>query len=293
MELTLAHYCISEVQAVELNLTRTVIVQYVIAAIHLLQEVDELVIEWTVRNKLQGTDRVGNTLEIVALSVCEVVHWISVPLGTCTVVRSLDDAVHDWVAEVHVWISHVKLRTKYHTSFYSLRSVHFLKESKAFLDRTVAIWAGSTRGSRSTLLGCNFLCSLLVDISMSLLDHPYSKLPQLLEVIGSIIDVAPLKAEPLDVLEDIFYVFVVFLTWVGVIKSEVADTLVFFGYTEVHADGLGMTDVKIAVRLWWKTGLDSTSVLTFLEVFLNQLFYERDALCFLLDFVFFINCHIL
>ena len=293
MELTLAHYCIGEVQAVELNLARTVIVQYVIAAIHLLQEVDELVVEWTVRNKLQGTDRVGNTLEIVALSVCEVVHWISVPLGTCTVVRSLDDAVHDWVAEVHVWISHVKLRTKYHTSFYSLRSVHFLKESKAFLNRTVAIWAGSTRGSRSTLLGCNFLCSLLVDISMSLLDHPYSKLPQLLEVIGSIIDVAPLKAEPLDVLEDIFYVFVVFLTWVGVIKSEVADTLVFFGYTEVHADGLGMTDVKVAVRLWWETGLDSTSVLTFLEVFLNQLFYERDALCFLLDFVFFINCHIL
>ena len=293
MELTLAHYCISEVQAVELNLARTVIVQYVIAAIHLLQEVNELVVEWTVRNKLQGTDRVGNTLEIVALSVCEVVHWISVPLGTCTVVRSLDDAVHDWVAEVHVWISHVKLRTEYHTSFYSLRSVHFLKESKAFLNRTVAIWAGSTRGSRSTLLGCNFLCSLLVDISMSLLDHPYSKLPQLLEVVGSIIDVAPLKAEPLDVLEDIFYVFVVFLTWVGVIKSEVADTLVFFGYTEVHADGLGMTDVKVAVRLWWKTGLDSTSVLTFLEVFLNQLFYERDALCFLLDFVFFINCHIL
>ena len=293
MELTLAHYSISEVQAVELNLTRTVIVQYVIAAIHLLQEVDELVVEWTVRNKLQGTDRVGNTLEIVALSVCEVVHWISVPLGTCTVVRSLDDAVHDWVAEVHVWISHVKLRTKYHTSFYSLRSVHFLKEGKAFLNRTVAIWAGSTRGGRSTLLGCNFLCSLLVDISMSLLDHPYSKLPQLLEVIGSIIDVAPLKAEPLDVLEDIFYVFVVFLTWVGVIKSKVADTLVFFGYTEVHADGLCVTDVKVAVRLWWKTGLDSTSVLTFLEVFLNQLFYERDALCFLLDFVFFINCHIL
>lgn len=83
---------------------------------------------------------------------------------------------------------------------------------------------------------------------MSLLDHPYSKLPQLLEVIGSIIDVAPLKAEPLDVLEDIFYVFVVFLTWVGVIKSEVADTLVFFGYTEVHADGLGVTDMKVAVR---------------------------------------------
>jgi hypothetical protein len=140
---------------------------------------------------------------------------------------------------------------------------------KAFLDRTVAIWAGSTRGSRSTLLGCNFLCSLLVDISMSLLDHPYSKLPQLFKVVWSIIDVAPLKAEPLDVLEDIFYVFVVFLTWVGVIKSEVADTLVFFGYTEVHADGLGVTDVKVAVRLWWKTGLDSTSVLTFLEVFLN------------------------
>ena len=88
-----------------------------------------------------------------------------------------------------------------------------------------------------------------------------------------------LKAEPLDVLEDIFYVFVVFLTWVGVIKSKVADTLVFFGYTEVHADGLCVTDVKVAVRLWWETGLDSTSVLTFLEVFLNQLFYERDALC--------------
>ena len=62
--------------------------------------------------------------------------------------------------------------------------------------------------------------------------------------------------------------------------------LYFFGYTEVHADGLGVTDVKVAVRLWWKTGLDATSVLTFLEVFLNQLFNERDALCFLSSILF-------
>jgi len=47
--------------------------------------------------------------------------------------------------------------------------------------------------------------------------------------------------------------------------------------------------VKIAVRFWRKTGLNSTSVLAFCKVFLNQLLYEANA--FLLFVVFFFNCH--
>ena len=38
--------------------------------------------------------------------------------------------------EMHVWIRHIEFCAKHHAAFYGLRSIHLLKQSKAFL-RTV------------------------------------------------------------------------------------------------------------------------------------------------------------
>ena len=52
-----------------------------------------------------------------------------------------------------------------------------------------------------------------------------------------------------------------------------------------------MTDMQIAVRLWWETGLQPTAILTFCKVVLHFLLYEIEALLLFLILYFF--CHIL
>ena len=165
-------------------------------AAHLLQEVDELVVQRTVWHKLQSTNRVSNALEEVALSVSEVVHGVSVPLCSGAVVWCMDDAIDDRIAEVHVRVGHVELGAQHHTALNSLRSVHLVKQFEVLLNWTVAVGRVGSGSSRSALLLCNLLSSLLIDVCVSVLDHPDGKLPQLVEVVGSVVYVAPLESEP-------------------------------------------------------------------------------------------------
>ena len=114
VQLSLAHHGISQVQTVELNLARTEVVQVVAFAFGDFQVVDKRIIERTVRHKLQCTDGVGHALKVVALSVGKVIHGVSVPLSACAVVRCVNDAIHDGVAEVHVGVGHIQLCPQHH-----------------------------------------------------------------------------------------------------------------------------------------------------------------------------------
>ncbi|CUQ59265.1 Uncharacterised protein [Segatella copri] len=59
--------------------------------------------------------------------------------------RSMDDTIHDRIAEMHIWIRHIEFCAKNHAAFYGLRSIHLLKQSKAFFDWAITIWTSSTR----------------------------------------------------------------------------------------------------------------------------------------------------
>ncbi len=91
---TLAHHCVRKVQAVEFCLSGTIIA--------VCQLVDEPVVERPVHFKLQSTQRMGHPLEVVRLPVGKVVHWISLPGGSGTVVRYMDYPIDDGIPEVHV-----------------------------------------------------------------------------------------------------------------------------------------------------------------------------------------------
>src|SRR5262249_49469843 len=67
----------------------------------------------------------------------------------------------------------------------------------------------------------------------------------------------PAPNEPVDVFLDGFHVFDVFLGGVGIIHAQVAGAAELVGDAEVQADALGMADVKVAVRLGRKTGVDA------------------------------------
>ena len=57
----------------------------------------------------------------------------------------------------------------------------------------------------------------------------------------------PLKSQPRNVLADGIYVGCVFLDRVGVVKTKIDCASVFTGETKIDTNGLGMTNVQVAI----------------------------------------------
>ena len=47
----------------------------------------------------------------------------------------------------------------------------------------------------------------------------------------------------------------VFLGWIGIIETKIAETLILGGHTKNQTDRFRMPDVKISIRLGWKAGV--------------------------------------
>ena len=204
--------------------------------------------------ELKRADGVGDALNEVGLAVCKVVHRVSLPLCACAVMRVLDDAIHDGIAEVHVGVRHINLGAQRHGAFVELAFVHAAEKVKALFPRTIAEGAFDTRLGRSALLLGNHLGTLLIDVSQAATNHFLGQIPELLEIVGGIIQtVAPVESEPMDILHDGFNIFGILTAGIGIVETQVALSAIFLGGTEVHADGLGVSDVEIAVGFWWET----------------------------------------
>ena len=78
-----------------------------------------------------------------------------------------------------------------------------------------------------------------------------------------------METKPLNVFFDGVDVFVVFFFGVGIVKTQVAQTVINIRQTEVQADGFGVADVQIAVWLGRETGLDGCMFTAF-EVFFDD-----------------------
>ena len=217
-------------------------------------------------HKLQGTPGVGHTFQIVALSVGEVVHGVGIPLISGTDMGDVQHTIDQRVAEQHVGMGHIDLGSQHEGSGLAFATVHKLEEFQILLHRTIAEGTVRTRtGGRTLLLG-NHLGTLFVDVSTSLLDEPYGKVPELLEIVAGIVDVSPLESQPFDIVLNALDIFRILLDRVGVVKTEVTDTIVFLGQSEVDGNGLGMSDMQITIGLWWETRLHPTTVLAFCQV---------------------------
>ena len=178
-QLALAHDRVGEVEAVELDLARTVAL--------VGQEADKVVVEGTVRHELQRADAVGDALEVVALAVGEVVHGIYVPGGAGAPVGRVDDAVHDGVAEVHVVAGHVDLGTQHVASLLELALVHALEQVEVLLHGSVAVGALDARRGGGALLCGYLLAGLLVDVGVTALDEADCQVVELGEVVGGVV----------------------------------------------------------------------------------------------------------
>ena len=220
------------------------------------QRLDEPVIEGTVDVELQGADGVRDMLDGIALAVGEVVHRIDAPLvAGAVMVRELD-AVQQRVAEHHVGMGHVDLRAEDLLPFRVLAGAHLAEELQVLFRGTVAPRAGDAGLVHGAAVHADLVLRLVIDIGETALDELFGPLVQLLEVVGGVKLFVPMESEPLDVLLDGVHVFGILLGGVGVVVTEVGHAAVLLREAEVQADGLGVAEVQVAVRLRRETGYD-------------------------------------
>jgi len=112
------------------------------------------------------------------------------------------------------------------------------------------------------------------DISLAELDQLNGVRMHAVEVVRSLVVVLPpVETEPTNVFLDRIDVLDLFLGRVGVVHAQVAAALILQREAEVEADGLGVADVQVAVRLRRETR-DDLGVLTGREVGVDDLLDE-------------------
>ena len=219
-----------------------------------------------------------NAFKEVALSVGKVVHRIHFPcVAGAVMVCRRHYAVDDRVAEVHVRVCHIYFGTQYHSTFFHFAVAHLLEQRQVFFDRTVAIRTIDTRlGRGSFLLGDNFR-TLFVDIGFSFFDQTDGKIPQLLEIVGCVIDVTPMESEPFYIFLDCIDILYIFFYRVRVVETKVTNSVVTFCNTEIQTDCFGVSYMQIAVWFGRETGLYTSAIFTFCQVFFNICFNKIQA----------------
>ena len=216
-----------------------------------------------------------------------VVHRIDAPLVTCAVVMCVDDTVKERVTEEHVRMSHVDLCAKNLLTLSIFAVTHSAEKLEVFLYATVSVRALCTWNLHCTTALTDFLLSLVVYICETLLDEFLSLLIELVEIARSIALILPLEAKPLDVLLDRFYILCILLHRVCIVEAEVCLSAVFLCKTEVDADTLRMSDVKISVRFRREAG-HYRFTLSAGEISLDDLFQkvEISGLNYVLVYLF-------
>src|SRR5690606_2524025 len=140
---------------------------------------------------------------------------------------------------------------------------------QVLLDGAVAERAVASRLGQAAAILAGLFRRQIADVRLAGLDQVNGPLVQLLEVIGSVMLLGPLKAQPAHILPDGIDVLLIFLGRVGVIETQVALAAELLGQAEVQTDRLGMADMQVAVGLRREAG-DDLAVLAALQVGLDD-----------------------
>src|SRR3954454_8630865 len=100
---------------------------------------------------------------------------------------------------------------------------------------------------------------------------------QLFEVVRCVQRFAGRESEPRQIVDDRTGELDVFGVGIRVVESQIAHTAEVRGDPVVDADGLGVTDVQVAVRFGWKAGLHATTEVAGLDVGLDQVADEIES----------------
>ena len=190
------------------------------------------------------------------------------------------DAVQHRIAHVEVAALQIDLGAQRIAPLFKLAVLHALEEIQTLLDRAIA--PGRDSGVRriaavfAELLRCQ-----LADISKALADQLKSILIGFIKIIGTVEEtVAPVKAEPVDVVLNGVDIFGVLFGGVRIIHAQIADTAEVLGCRKIDCQRLAVADVKIAVRLGRETGMDlhAVAAVAFLQIFFYEFFNKVSGL---------------
>ncbi len=185
-----------------------------------------------------------------------VIHRVDAPLIAGTVVRCVQDAIHDRIAHVDVGRGHIDLGAQHAASVRELAPLHAEKEVEVFFNGAVAVRAVlAGLGERAPVLA-DLVGGKVIDVSFSRLDELQCPLVELAEVVGGVTQALPVEAEPAHVLLFGIDVLLFLLRGIGVIEAQVGLAAELVGETEVETDGFGVANVEVAVVLGGKPGLD-------------------------------------
>ena len=227
--------------------------------------------------EFERTDGMGDVFDGVALAVSEVVHRIDAPLVSGTVMRGMLDTVKKRIAEHHIRACHIDLGPE-HLFTVSIFSVtHLAEKPEVFLHAPVPVRTLHTRFVHSATPLADFLLSLVINISQTLLYQFFSPCIKLVEIVRSIFFLVPLEPKPLNILFNGIHIFGILFGRIGIVKTKICLAAIFLRQTEVYADAFRMPEMQITVRLRRKTRKDAVHFAGF-EICLNDFFEEIQPL---------------
>ena len=219
----LAHHGVGEVEAGELALLRADGLAVTDDQTALLgQTVDDPIIEGAVNLELQRAHGVGDALERVLDGVGEVVHRVAMPGGAGAIVRQVDDAVDDGVAEVDVGRGHVNLGAEAALALGNLTGAHLAEEREALLGGAVAPGGGAAGFGGHAAIGFPLFLGEFADVGLAAADEFLGDGPHLIETVAGVEEGIPLVAQPLDVALELLHEVLGLLGGVRVVHAQVA-----------------------------------------------------------------------
>ena len=155
--------------------------------------------------------------------------------------------------------------------------LHALEQVEIFCDAPLTRGTVLARFCEGTTIAADFLGAELTDIGLAQLDQLHGEVVELIKIVrGEKEILAPVKAQPADIILDGCHVGLFFLARIGIVEAQMAGAVVFFCDAEVEADGLGVADVQKTVGLGRKTCY-RPRVFAAMQVFVDDLANEIDG----------------
>jgi len=119
----------------------------------------------------------------------------------------------------------------------------------------------------STPLSIHFLGCTMTDVSVIALDQLLCQLIQSIKVVAGMSSFVWLEAQPLNDVPDCSDVSFLLRLRVCIIISQVTFTSMVLSVSEVHSDGLAVSNMQISIGFWRKSSKHSPT--SCLEMFLH------------------------
>jgi len=255
---------VGEAQPTKLGLAGSIVWQF--------ELVEKPVVQLAVVLEFKRAERMGDTLEGIALAVGPVIVRVDTPVVAGAMMGHVANAVHQWVAHGHVGVGHVDLGSQHSLAIAELAGSHTSKQVKVLVDGAITKRAiCARRGEVATGVG-DRLGVLIVDVGEPFGDQIFGPGVELFEVITRI-QSSPVtfETQPLQVAFDRNDEISTFLFGVGVVEPQIARAAEITGDAEVQTDRLGVTNMEIPIRFGRKTRLYPVAVGPLFVIAANEL----------------------